>query len=136
MITINQVAITGNLANDAEIRYTPSSFPIMNVAIAHNNRKKGSDGNWEDDPCFIDVTMLGETAEKICPNLKRGDRVLVQGRLQMERWEAKDGTSRRKVKILASRIVLEKKTAGTPRQEAAPKTNQYVPPPSEDDIPF
>ncbi len=103
---INTVALQGNLTRDAEIRYTQTGFAVGKFTVAVNDRRKNSQtGQWEDDPSFIDVKLLGPRAEKLAPYLTKGKRVTVQGKLKQERWEdRKSGQARSYLYVLVDEL--------------------------------
>jgi single-strand DNA-binding protein len=90
----NRVILVGNLTRDVEIRYTPSGTAIGKVGIATNRRFKNAQGEMQDETMFIDLTFFGRTAEIANQYLRKGSKVLVEGRLVLEQWTAQDGTKR------------------------------------------
>ncbi len=90
----NRVILVGNLTRDVEIRYTPSGSAISKVGIATNRRYKSSTGEQKEEVMFIDLTFFGRTAEIANQYLKKGSKVLVEGRLVFEQWTAQDGSKR------------------------------------------
>lgn len=90
----NKVILVGNLTRDVEMRYTSSGSAIGKVGIATNRRFKSASGEMKDETMFIDLTFFGRTAEVASQYLKRGSKVLVEGRLILEQWVAQDGTKR------------------------------------------
>jgi single-strand DNA-binding protein len=97
---------TGNLTRDPELRHSPGGTPICDLRIAVNGRRKdGQSGDWVDKPNFFSVTCFGATAENAAKFLEKGRKVLVEGRLDWNEWEAKDGSGKRQsVQIIASRV--------------------------------
>lgn len=96
---MNMAVISGNLTRSPELREAGSTS-VVDLGVAVNERvKKGDD--WEDRASFIDVTVFGKQAEACANYLSKGSRVVVQGRLQQDRWETDDG-KRSKVKIVAN----------------------------------
>jgi single-strand DNA-binding protein len=92
----NKVVLLGNLTRDVEIRYSQSGSAIGNVGIATSRKYKGSDGQQKDEVMFIDLTFFGRTAEIANQYLRKGSKVLVDGRLDFQQWTAQDGTKRSK----------------------------------------
>ncbi|HGZ70903.1 MAG TPA: single-stranded DNA-binding protein, partial [Nitratifractor sp.] len=90
----NKVILVGNLTRDVEMRYTSSGSAIGKVGIATNRKFKSASGEMKDETMFIDLTFFGRTAEIASQYLKRGSKVLVEGRLILEQWVAQDGTKR------------------------------------------
>ena len=90
----NKVILVGNLTRDVEMRYTSSGSAIGKVGIATNRKFKSASGEMRDETMFIDLTFFGRTAEIASQYLRRGSKVLVEGRLILEQWVAQDGTKR------------------------------------------
>jgi len=90
----NKVILVGNLTRDVEMRYTSSGSAIGKVGIATNRKFKSASGEMKDETMFIDLTFFGRTAEVASQYLRRGSKVLVEGRLILEQWVAQDGTKR------------------------------------------
>jgi single-strand DNA-binding protein len=67
----------------------------------------------KDKSNFIDCVSFGKTAETIGEYLKKGDPILMTGRLQQDRWTAKDGTNRSKVVLNCERFTFVPKSGGT-----------------------
>jgi single-strand DNA-binding protein len=101
---INVVVVTGNLTRDPELRSTPGGTSVCSLRIAVNTRRKGQDGNWEDKPNYFDVTVWGAQGENCANYLSKGRPVAVEGRLEWREWEAKDGTKRQSVEIIANSV--------------------------------
>lgn len=111
-MSINKVVITGNLTKDIEVSYTSSGMPVGSFGIAVNERRKNSQGKWEDYPNFIDVTLFGNRAESLSEYLTKGKKVAIDGKLHQSRWE-NNGQKRSKVEIIVNEIeLLSKKPSG------------------------
>ena len=99
-MSINRVAISGNLTRDAELRSTQSGTSMLGMGIAVNDRRKNQKtGEWEDYPNFVDCTMFGARAEKLQPYLAKGTKVAIEGKLSYRSWE-KDGQRRSKLEVI------------------------------------
>lgn len=111
-MSINKVVLTGNLTKDIEVSYTSSGMPVGSFGIAVNERRKNSQGKWEDYPNFIDVTLFGNRAESLSEYLTKGKKVAIDGKLHQSRWE-NNGQKRSKVEIIVNEIeLLSKKPSG------------------------
>ena len=103
-MSINRVAISGNLTRDAELRTTQSGMSILDFGVAVNDRRKNQKtGEWEDYPNFVDCTMFGTRAEKLQPYLTKGTKVAIEGKLSYRSWE-KDGQRRSKLEVVVDEI--------------------------------
>lgn len=119
MATLNKVMLIGNLTKDPESR-AAGQHTIASFAIAVNRRSKGQDGQAKEDVSFFDCEAWNKTGELVMTYLKKGRTVLVEGRLQQDRWESQDGQKRNKVKIVAENVqFLSPKAEGEGASEPA-----------------
>jgi len=99
MVAFNRVVLAGNLTRDPELRFTNSGIPVANFGLAVNRVRSK---NEEVD--FFDVTCWRELGETVTNYKKKGDPILVEGRLQYRSWEANDGSKRNKVDVVADNV--------------------------------
>ncbi len=122
---INVVAITGNLTKDPDLRSTSGGTSVCDLRVAVNSRRKDGSGNWIDKPNYFDVTVWGAQGENCATYLSKGRPVAVEGRLDWREWEAKDGSKRQSVSIIANSVQFlgsrdgGQGGGGAPGQEAA-----------------
>jgi single-strand DNA-binding protein len=148
---INVVAITGNLTRDPELRTLPSGTSVCELRVAVNSRRRDEGGNWVDKPNYFDVTVWGAQGENCSTYLSKGRPVAIEGRLDWREWEAKDGTKRQAVQIIANSVqFLGSRDGGggggngngfTPRSDVPADTSDFEAEKSgvgasDDDIPF
>lgn len=108
MANVNKVIFIGRCTRDAASKTMPSGGMMTNIGFVVNNSKKVN-GQWEDDPVFLDIdvfdngerrlaTMAGERCQK-------GANIYVEGKLKMDQWNDKTtGEKRTKLKIVADVI--------------------------------
>jgi single-strand DNA-binding protein len=101
---INRVVVSGNLTRDPELRSTPGGTSVCSLRIAVNSRRKDESGQWVDKPNYFDVTVWGAQGENCAQYLAKGRPVAVDGRLDWREWEAKDGSKRQSVDIIADSV--------------------------------
>ncbi|MCB0858375.1 MAG: single-stranded DNA-binding protein [Solirubrobacterales bacterium] len=102
---INRVTITGNLTADPELRSTGGGTPVCSLRVAVNSSRKDQSGNWVDKPNYFNVVVWGARGETCARYLSKGRPVAVDGRLDWQEWEAKDGSGKRsKVEIVADNV--------------------------------
>lgn len=92
----NRVILVGNLTRDPELRYLPSGQAVCSSGIATNRRFKKQDGSQGEEVCFVDITLFGRTAEIANQYLKKGSKILVEGRLKFDSWTDQSGQKRSK----------------------------------------
>lgn len=90
----NKVVLVGNLTRDIEIRYMQNGTAIGNSAIAVT-RKFNTNGEKREDTCFIDVSFFGRTAEVAHQYLKKGSKILIEGRLKFNQWDDQQSGQKR-----------------------------------------
>jgi single-strand DNA-binding protein len=103
--------IVGNLGRDPEMRYTPSGQAVTNFNLATNRKYTTSDGNQVEETTWFRVSTWGKTAEVCNQYLKKGSKVLVEGRLNPDPdtggprlWTRQDGTSAASFEITANQV--------------------------------
>lgn len=92
----NRSILVGNLVRDIEIRYLQSGSAVGNSAIATSHKFKAATGEQKEETMFMDITFFGRTAEIANQYLRKGSRVLIEGRIKQEQWKAQDGSNRSK----------------------------------------
>ena len=133
-MSINRVAISGNLTRDPELRQTAGGMAILGFGVAVNDRHKNQQtGEWEDYPNFIDCAMFGSRAEKLQPYLAKGTKVAIDGKLRWSQWE-RDGQKRSKVEVIVDEIEFMSRQQGQLGSKPAPQ--QAAPSIYDDDISF
>lgn len=142
MPNTNTVIIAARLGRDPELKYTQSGMAYCKIAAAHDEAYKDAQGAWQKKPVWLDVTLWREAAETAGNNLRKGDPVMIEGRLTQSEWEDKQtGQKRTRLEISASRVTPLSWPAGDGQQQgrAATPPPQQAPadePIPEDDIPF
>lgn len=102
MPNYNHVTLVGHITRDIEVRFIQSGTAVADIGLAVNDRvKKGNE--WVDEVSFFDITLWGKTAENAAKFCKKGDPLLVDGKLKQESWE-KDGQKRSKIKVIGNEI--------------------------------
>lgn len=115
------ITLTGNLVDDPELRYTPQGTPVANMRVASTPRmQKG--GRWVDaaDTVFIDVVAWRALGENAAEELRKGDRVIVAGRLRQRTYETKEGQKRTVYEIHADEIAPSLKLPLAEQEPAEP----------------
>jgi single-strand DNA-binding protein len=98
----NKVILVGNLTRDVNLRYLPSGSAVGDFGLATNRRWKDKQTNEDkQEVMFIDISVFGRSAEVANQYLKKGSKVLVEGRLALDTWTDQNGNNRSKHKIIA-----------------------------------
>jgi single-strand DNA-binding protein len=106
MANYNKVILVGNLTRDPQTSYLPSQTPVVEFGLAVNRKWKDQSGQPREEVCFIDCRAYGRTAEIIQQYLTKGKQALIEGRLQFDTWEGKDGTKRSKHRVFVENMQM------------------------------
>ena len=96
---MNRVCLIGRLTAKPELRYTTSNIACTNITIAID-RNYGEEKKAD----FINVVVWRKQAENVCKYLDKGSLVSVEGRLQQNSYENRDGNRRYKLDVVADNI--------------------------------
>ncbi len=91
MSQLNQINLLGNLTRDPEIKYTNEGTAICEIGIAVGRRWTDKEGKESESVDFFNATCWNTMAENCVASLKKGDRVLVNGHMNLRSWENKEG---------------------------------------------
>ncbi len=78
------IIIVGNLGHDPEMRYTPSGQAVTSFSVATNRQYTASDGTQVKETTWFRVSAWGKQAEVCNQYLRKGSKVLVEGRLNVD----------------------------------------------------
>jgi single-strand DNA-binding protein len=105
------IIIVGNLGKDPEMRYTPGGQAVTNFNVAVNDNYTNSSGERVERTIWIRVSAWGKLAETCNQYLKKGRKVLVEGRLVADAstggprvYTRQDGTSGSTFEVSASTV--------------------------------
>ena len=90
----NKLIVIGNLTRDIELKYLPNSSAIAKGSIATTHKYKLQSGETKDEVCFIDFSVFGKGGEILNQYVRKGSKVMLEGRLVFEQWKAQDGSNR------------------------------------------
>ncbi len=102
MSKINLIVLGGNLTRDPELKYTATGTAICEFTIANSKKWKDANGDWKEKPGFYNCICWGRRGETINEHFSKGKSIQVQGELEFQQWEDKDGNKRNAVKINVS----------------------------------
>lgn len=130
---MNKCILIGRLTAEPELRYTPNGNAVCTVCVAVDRDYKREGEERQAD--FIYVDVWGKTAENLAKYMGKGDRIAVDGRLQVDQYE-KDGQKRTATKVVANRVeFLGSRSQG--QKQARPEFGQDVTAQfSDEDLPF
>ena len=105
MASLNKVILLGNLTRDPDLRYLPSGMAVCEMGLAVSNGRRVVNGQEQDDTCFVDIIVWSKQGENCKQYLTKGSSILLEGRLQLDTWEDRNGGGRRsRLRVVAERI--------------------------------
>ena len=102
----NRVILAGNLTRDWEIRQTQGGMTVGKSGFAVNRKTRD-----KEETLFVDIVAFGQVAETLSKHTGKGRPLLVEGRLNLQQWEDRDGNRRTK-----HEVVLENFQFGSPQE--------------------
>ncbi len=126
-MNINKVILGGRLCADPEVKYSAKGTAVVNVRLAVDTLlgKDKETGERRKETCFIGGVAFGGLAETIGKFFKKGDPILIEGRLRYRTWEDEEGNKKSKHDVLVSSFSFV--SSGTPVEEEIEE---------DDDLPF
>ena len=128
-MNINKVILGGNLTKDCEVKYTQSGKVVCQFTLAVN------DGYGDKQTTqFVPIVVWGKVAELCGNSLTKGSRALIDGRLQIRSYEAKDGSGKRWVtEVIANSVhFLDRKNKSEQTEGMESMGSQVM----DSDVPF
>jgi single-strand DNA-binding protein len=131
---INNVVLVGRLANDPEMRYTPSGTAVTSFRLAVSRPPRRDAEGAEEQTDWLDIVAFGRTAENAAQYLDKGSLVGLQGRVQSRTWQTQEGQRRYAVEIVANSVQFlesrhEAERRRAQRGDATPGGGGDEPPP-------
>jgi single-strand DNA-binding protein len=134
------ITIEGRAVNDPELRFTTSGQAVANFRVAASESKKLDDGTWEDgDKIFVNVAVWKEAGEAVAEHVRKGDKVVVTGRLYEREYETSAGEKRRSLEVKfanVAKVVSAPRTARQTSPASAAPIDPWATPASDDNPPF
>jgi single-strand DNA-binding protein len=107
MPSFNKVILVGNLTRDPEFKVLPNQTAVCSFGMAMNRKWKSADGQAKEEVCFVDCTAFAKVAEIINQYVKKGNPLMIEGRLRLEQWEDKQtGQKRSKLSVVVENMQL------------------------------
>jgi len=143
MPNFNRIIMAGHLTRDPELKELDGGKHLTNFGLACNRTWTDSQGNKQEEVCFVDCTAFGKTAEIIMRYCQKGKPILVEGRLKFEQWQDDAGNKKSKHRIVVERMqFLGSKSDGDQQNQQSQAADDYPAPASVgsgaayEDVPF
>ena len=100
------ITVIGNLTADPELRWTQAGAAVADFTVASTPRTYDRNaGEWRDgDTLFMRCSVWRETAENVAESLRKGMRVIVQGRLTQRSYDTQQGERRTVVELQVDEV--------------------------------
>lgn len=134
---LNHIVLMGRLTRDPELRRTGSGVAVASFTLAVDRDFKSQNGEKECD--FIDIVAWRSTGEFVSKYFTKGSMALVSGRLQVRKWQNKEGENRYSTEVIADNVYFgnskssEKESGNAPTAPAQELTELED---EDSDLPF
>jgi len=110
---LNKAIIVGNLTRDPELTTIPSGQKVCKLGVATNRVWKDKSGAKQESTTYHNIVVWGRQAETSGQYLKKGQQVMVEGRIETRSWDDKTtGEKKYKTEIIADRVQFGFKSGG------------------------
>ena len=121
MNSVNRVVLLGHFTRNPSLKNLPSGKAVCDFGLALNRRWLDINGDSHQETTFVDITAWHQQAEVIAAYCQKGRPIVVEGRLEQERWESPAGEKRSRLKVVAQRVTFLPGRDGTaPEAEPLP----------------
>jgi len=127
---LNQIGLVGNLTRDPELKFTNEGVAICELGLVVNRKWTDKEGGETENVDFFNISCWNSMAENCASSLKKGDRVLISGHMNLRSWENKEGKKFNIINVTAdiiaaslefSKIVYDKEEADFIRENEGSK---------------
>jgi len=109
----NKIILIGNVGRDPETRYLPSGDAVASFSVATSERRKGQDGQQQEQTTWFRVSAFGKLAETCQQYLHKGSYVYVEGALAQSEYTDREGATRQSLEVRAREMrMLDKRGEG------------------------
>jgi len=149
---LNKAIVVGNLTRDPELTAIPSGQKVCKFGVATNRVWKDKSGIRQESTTYHNIVVWGRQAETSAQYLKKGQQVMIEGRIETRSWDDKTtGEKKYRTEIIADRVQFGAKSGGvgsgvsntpttSPKASSNPEEVDSIEYPEEDinpeDIPF
>jgi single-strand DNA-binding protein len=111
---LNKVILIGNLTRDPELRSLPSGIKVCSFSLATNRVWKDKNGTRQESADYHNIVVFGRQAETVAQYMKKGNSILVEGRMQTRSWDDKtSGEKKYRTEIVADRTQFGPRGSGS-----------------------
>jgi single-strand DNA-binding protein len=121
-MALNHISIMGRLTKDVELRRTASGTAVASFTLAVDR-----DFSKEKETDFIECVAWGKTAEFVSNHFNKGRMAIAAGRLQIRKWEDKNGNKRNTAEVVADNIYFGDSKKDESKYEAVMEHSELEP---------
>jgi single-strand DNA-binding protein len=104
---MNKIILIGNLGRDPEMSYTPTGTAVTKFSLAVSKRvAKGKQQDGEPDTDWFNIVAWSALAETCNTYLRKGQKVCVEGRLSIRKYQNKDNVQQTAVDVIISEMEM------------------------------
>ena len=120
MPSLNRVQLIGNLGRDPEARYTANGKKYATFTLAVNQSWKSATGEKQEHTDWFIINAWSRLGDFVIEYVKKGRLVLVEGRLQTDRWDDNKGETHYRTTVVARSIQLLDRRPEEPEEVETP----------------
>jgi single-strand DNA-binding protein len=126
-MSYNKVILIGNAGKDPEIRYLDSGVAVITLPVVTTERVKERNGEWREISEWHNVVFWRVLAEFVDKYVRKGNQILVEGKLRSRSWEDQNGQKRYTTEIVAETLkVLNRRDNNILQQSGQHDNKSYV----------
>ncbi|MDQ5957507.1 MAG: single-strand DNA-binding protein [Patescibacteria group bacterium] len=111
---LNKALIAGNLTRDPEMKSLPSGSKVTTFSVATNRVYKDANGQKKEETEYHNIVVFGRQAETSAEYLKKGQQVMIEGRIVTRSWEdANGGGKKYRTEIIADGVQFGSRSGST-----------------------
>ncbi len=115
---LNKTFLFGNLTRDPEMRSLPNGNKVTSFSLATNRVYKDAAGAKQEQVEYHNIVVFGRQAETSAQYLKKGQGVMIEGRIQTRSWDDKTtGEKKYRTEIVADAVQFGPKSGGSTASE-------------------
>jgi single-strand DNA-binding protein len=116
------VTVVGNLCADPELRHTSTGVPLADLRIAENRNYQDAGGAWQQETTYYSAVVWRRLAEHAVASFRRGDRVVVVGRMRQDEWTTERGEIRRRYLVDGDELAASIRFSAVEVHRSVPET--------------
>ncbi|HRX75901.1 MAG: single-stranded DNA-binding protein [Candidatus Cloacimonetes bacterium] len=138
---LNKCIISGRIANDLELKYTPKGTPVLRFTLAVDRNYKDESDQWQKITSWIDCVAWNRWAENLANYSHKGSALIVEGRIETRSWTDQNNVNRKSTELVTEAIhnlEWKPRDGQNTGSEDAPLPDEITAPPktTNDDLPF